>query len=214
MPNQPPLTNHSAVDAAIEEFDRIGRDAFLHKYGFGESKDYFLLTENGRYDTKPLYAAACLKQHGVALGPDDFNGGRHGAGKWLSDLGYTVEGLAPKAGRKHFDSFDTARGHLRLPSDNLAFVRDFMQGREYEDFFIPASGPYIAMVPRDGGAPDLVHSGYIWTPRPSHGDDRMLVMPVNKVRGSGGNRRAERPAPTCPQCGNVLPLSGQCDFCG
>lgn len=88
-----------------------------------------------------------------------------------------------------------------------------MKEREYEQFFIPASGPYIAMVPRGGGAPDLVHSGYIWTPR-AVGDHRMLVMPVNRVRNAGGSRRAERAAPRCSECGNEIPLSGVCNFCG
>lgn len=44
------LTELSAVDAALAEFDRLGRDAFLHKYGFGPATEYFLIAEGGLYD--------------------------------------------------------------------------------------------------------------------------------------------------------------------
>ena len=29
-----------AIQAALDEFERIGREAFLDKYGFGEARDY------------------------------------------------------------------------------------------------------------------------------------------------------------------------------
>lgn len=44
------LVDVAAVErglAALEEFDRIGRSAFLEKYGFGEAKSYFI-RRNGR----------------------------------------------------------------------------------------------------------------------------------------------------------------------
>jgi hypothetical protein len=30
-----------AVGAALDEFDRLGQDAFLAKYGFGRAREYF-----------------------------------------------------------------------------------------------------------------------------------------------------------------------------
>lgn len=52
------LTDRSAVEAAIDEYDRIGRVAFLHKYGFGEATTYFLITEDGRFDSKAIFGVA------------------------------------------------------------------------------------------------------------------------------------------------------------
>jgi len=34
--------NSSAVQAALDEFDRIGREAFLSKYGYGKARSYFV----------------------------------------------------------------------------------------------------------------------------------------------------------------------------
>ena len=34
------LQSRSAIQAALEEFVRIGRSAFLQRYGFGKSRDY------------------------------------------------------------------------------------------------------------------------------------------------------------------------------
>ena len=52
------LTDPRAVEAALEEFDQLGRWTFLEKYGFGEARDYFLVTDTGRYDSKAIFAAA------------------------------------------------------------------------------------------------------------------------------------------------------------
>jgi putative restriction endonuclease len=46
------LTDPAAVDAAMNEFDRIGRDNFLHKYGFGPSRAYFVSRDGKYYDSK------------------------------------------------------------------------------------------------------------------------------------------------------------------
>ncbi|MGW4929689.1 DUF262 domain-containing protein [Agromyces sp. NPDC004153] len=87
------LTDLDAVDAAIGEFDRIGREAFLACYGFGEAREYFLVTETGRYDSKAIFAAAWKNQHGEALKPADFSGGIYGAAQRLADLGYVIDGI-------------------------------------------------------------------------------------------------------------------------
>jgi len=66
-----------AVVQAMAEFDELGREAFLEKYGFGEAREFFLVHEGRRYDSKAILGAA----HGYAL-PDEgplksheFNGG-------------------------------------------------------------------------------------------------------------------------------------------
>ncbi|WP_395245519.1 hypothetical protein ACGGZK_06820 [Agromyces sp. MMS24-K17] len=94
------LTDRGAVDEAIAEFDRLGRDGFLHRHGFGEAREYFLVTDTGRYDSKAIFAAAWLNQFGRALTPDDFSGGVSGAAGHLERLGYTIEVIDTTAARK------------------------------------------------------------------------------------------------------------------
>ncbi len=66
---------YSHVVQAITEFDRLGRDAFLKKYDFGKSRDYFLFHKENSYDSKAIFGVA----HGYAteefLTWRDFSGG-------------------------------------------------------------------------------------------------------------------------------------------
>ena len=48
------LTSRQAVLDATAEFDRLGRQEFLAKYGFGRSREYFLLLDDQRYDFKAI----------------------------------------------------------------------------------------------------------------------------------------------------------------
>ncbi|GAA1994439.1 hypothetical protein [Microbacterium pumilum] len=93
MPSYSALTDRSAVQRAIDEFDRLGRDAFLHKFGFGVARDYFLVTDSGRYDSKAIFGVAFGLQHGTPLGSDEFSGGRDGAAGRLAELGYSITGI-------------------------------------------------------------------------------------------------------------------------
>ncbi|MGO9958055.1 MAG: MrcB family domain-containing protein [Solirubrobacteraceae bacterium] len=63
--------------AAISEFDEIGRDAFLSKYGFGPSREYVIVVNGRQYDSKAILGAAYAHQFAGAepLGPQDFSGG-------------------------------------------------------------------------------------------------------------------------------------------
>ncbi len=87
------LTDVAAVERALEEFDRLGRHAFLQKYGYGEAREYFLVTESGRYDSKAIFAAAYEYQHGIAVSNDEIHGGRGAAASRLAELGFDIEGL-------------------------------------------------------------------------------------------------------------------------
>lgn len=93
MPSYRALTDRAAVHRAIEEFDRLGRDAFLHKYGFGGARDYFLVTDTGSYDSKALFGVAFGMQHGTPLSSDEFSGGRNGAAGRLAELGFAITGI-------------------------------------------------------------------------------------------------------------------------
>lgn len=83
-----------AILSAIKEFDRIGRIPFLEKYHFGLAREYFLLRDGKKYDSKAIVGAA----HGFQmptegpLGPGKFSGGRETVGKLLEELGFEVTG--------------------------------------------------------------------------------------------------------------------------
>jgi len=86
------LNSSAAVEAAIEEFDAIGRAAFLDKYGYGEAREYFLVHGGRYYDSKAVVGVA----HGYQFpnqGPleaTDFSGGRQTVQRKLQSLGFTV----------------------------------------------------------------------------------------------------------------------------
>src|ERR1700733_15008222 len=95
MPRASDVTSRDAVLAAIAEFDEIGREAFLDKYGFGPSREY-VVVENGRqYDSKALLGAAYSHQFNGTerLTPQDFSGGDETRGV-LERLGFEVRSLA------------------------------------------------------------------------------------------------------------------------
>lgn len=84
----------TAVLQAIDEFDVLGKPAFLERYGFGPARAYFILHNGQEYDSKAVVGAA----HGVArpdLGPlraTDFSGGEATVGQLLERLGFEVSG--------------------------------------------------------------------------------------------------------------------------
>ncbi len=84
------LTSKIAVSKAIEEFDSLGRDRFLEKYGFGRARAYFLVHRGRHYDSKAIVGAAHGFQFGRSLGPQDFSGGKATVRPKLESLGYTV----------------------------------------------------------------------------------------------------------------------------
>jgi hypothetical protein len=52
------LSSSDAVLQALSEFDQLGRDAFLAKYGFGPARSYELLHDGKHYDPKAIIGAA------------------------------------------------------------------------------------------------------------------------------------------------------------
>jgi 5-methylcytosine-specific restriction protein A len=80
------------VDRAIAEFDQIGRQAFLDKYGFGEARTHFLAIGDRRYDSKAIVGAAhAYSRAGQGpLPPSDFSGGEATVRPTLERLGFTV----------------------------------------------------------------------------------------------------------------------------
>lgn len=99
MPRASDVTSRDAVLAAIAEFDEIGREAFLAKYGFGPSREY-VVVENGRnYHSKALLGAAYSHQSigSEPLTSHDFSGGDE-TRRILERLGFEVRSLADTDG--------------------------------------------------------------------------------------------------------------------
>lgn len=81
-----------AVLAAIEEYDGLGQDAFLYKYGFGQAREYLLIHDGKAYGSKAIVGAA----HGFLpgerpLAAREFSGGEATVGRLLRRLGFTVQ---------------------------------------------------------------------------------------------------------------------------
>ncbi len=86
------LTDPTAVAAAVAEFAALGRPRFLERYGFAESRTFFVQVDGQLIDSKPLVAAIWKHQfpQRPALRPEDFSGGTDNAGRALRRLGLEV----------------------------------------------------------------------------------------------------------------------------
>src|SRR5262245_19721110 len=87
------LTSADAVRQAIAEFDALGREPFLDRYGYGPAKRYFVELDGKRYDSKAIYGVAVGYQH-PDRGPlrnAEFSGGERTVKRVLENLGFTVE---------------------------------------------------------------------------------------------------------------------------
>jgi hypothetical protein len=83
----------SDVVRAIEEYDRLGQDQFLYKYGFGRATAYLLIHGGRSYDSKAILGVAYRFATGVPLGAHEFNGGIYGAAAVLQKLGFEVRNI-------------------------------------------------------------------------------------------------------------------------
>jgi hypothetical protein len=76
---------------AIGEYDRLGPEQFFAAHGFAPTTTYDLVVERRRYPPKAILGAAYELAVGARLASGDFEGGKSGAVKVLSELGFTVE---------------------------------------------------------------------------------------------------------------------------
>ncbi|WIY04576.1 YDG/SRA domain-containing protein [Amycolatopsis mongoliensis] len=73
---------------AIDEFDDLGREGFLNKYGFAEARQYVVVHDGREYDSKALIGSAHGYATGEALRPSDFSDGVRTVGARLTELGF------------------------------------------------------------------------------------------------------------------------------
>lgn len=123
---------------AIAEYDDLGRDAFLAKYGFGEALAFFLVHEGRRYDSKAIVGAA----HGIEhpeLGPlsnQQFSGGASSAAGVLRRLGFEVQvEMSPGRFRRVFGSLNvgTLPSGARAPHKPLLCLTALRRVRDGEE---------------------------------------------------------------------------------
>jgi hypothetical protein len=111
--------SREAVLAAIAEYDKLGREAFLTKYGFGPAREYLLLHKGKEYDSKAIVGAAYGYQHPDerALAPNEFTGGVHSTVKVLERLQFDVpgsRGLARTEGKLFFFTAASATARVNF----------------------------------------------------------------------------------------------------
>src|SRR4051794_35572542 len=92
--------SRKAVLRAMQEFDELGRQAFLAKYHFGPARDYFIVRERRPYDSKAVLGAAYGVDHpdNGPLRSDQFSGGEATVVRRLEELGFEVRGPASANG--------------------------------------------------------------------------------------------------------------------
>jgi 5-methylcytosine-specific restriction protein A len=86
------LNSPKAVLQAIEEYDRLGEEAFLERYGFGPARSYFLIHKGRRYPSKAIAGVAHGYQYPKkgALTSGEFTGGDASVKAKLESLHFTV----------------------------------------------------------------------------------------------------------------------------
>jgi 5-methylcytosine-specific restriction protein A len=90
------LTDRKHVQDAIDEFDELGREAFIEKYGGRKSLSFFLVHKERLYDSKPIVASALTRQlqsHDLIL-CNRFSGGDATVKRALEELGLSVRKIA------------------------------------------------------------------------------------------------------------------------
>ncbi|WP_165820036.1 AAA family ATPase [Microvirga sp. KLBC 81] len=102
------LTSPEAVHLALDEFDSLGEEEFLRRYGYGRSRSYFIIRDGKRYDSKAIVGVAVGKQY-PQRGPlraDEFSGGEQTVQTKLKQLGFEVvsPGAADSSPRAEFSS--------------------------------------------------------------------------------------------------------------
>jgi hypothetical protein len=80
---------------AIQDYDRLGPEAFFSEHGFAPTTTYDLVWEERRYPPKAILGTAYELATGERLGSGDFEGGKTGAVAVLEKLGFTIRARRP-----------------------------------------------------------------------------------------------------------------------
>lgn len=83
--------SRAEVLRAVEEYDRLGPERFFSEHGFAPTTTYQLNWEERMYPPKAILGVAYELATGRRLGSGDFEGGKTGAVKILTRLGFTIQ---------------------------------------------------------------------------------------------------------------------------
>jgi hypothetical protein len=78
------------VVKAIEEYDRLGPEAFFAAHGYAPTTTYELVRDRRSYPPKAMLGTAYEFATGQRLASGDFEGGKSGAVRVLEGLGFTI----------------------------------------------------------------------------------------------------------------------------
>ncbi len=135
-----------AIKKALAEFDQLGREKFLAKYGFGKSRGYFVISNGRRYDSKAI-AGVAHKFLGPASAPlrsAEFAGGEKSVAKLLRAFGFEV--TSPEQIAKKGIPFEIGRTYNRKTD-----IHGVFGGQERGGISTPASVPFIFMFTGEAG---------------------------------------------------------------
>lgn len=111
------LTSVAAVQAALDEYERLGKEAFLQKYGFGEANNYLVRNPRtqGLADSKAIASVALGYQYpeSEALRAGIFSGGAATVQRTLEQLGFEVV-------------YQPSKGADWSPEEVAAIVADYL----------------------------------------------------------------------------------------
>lgn len=117
------ITSRKAILSAIKEFNKLGRNAFLVKYGFGRARRYFLAFDRKLYDAKAITGVAHRYEF-PKKGPlksAEFSGGERTVKRKLEELGFKVRGQGARANPVRAAKIQSRRAanDLQTPTDPL-----------------------------------------------------------------------------------------------
>lgn len=183
------IKSAKAILDAIAEFDVLGRDQFLKKYGFKPSRSYLLLSGGKRYDSKAIIGVA----RGYArpdlgpMTPDEFSGGEATVRRKLEELGFAVE-VAKEKPNQNAKSFLLTWKESGWPYSNIVRMRKAFEKQGYveETWRLRASrqakpGDRVWLLKQGSGLKGIFGIGHlVGKPRPGETSEgkTQMVAPI------------------------------------
>lgn len=124
------LSDAAAVQAALDEYLRLGQDGFLEKYGFAKASGYLVKDpRSGQWADSKAIAGVAIGCQFPADGPlrsDQFSGGVQTVVRCLKRLGFELRALDTRTG----DDWTADEVEL-IVSDYLAMLLQELAGQPY-----------------------------------------------------------------------------------
>ncbi|MDA1003156.1 MAG: hypothetical protein O3B31_07375 [Chloroflexi bacterium] len=136
-----------AVERAIAEYDRLGEEEFLRRYGYREARVYSMRHSGRLYPSKAIVGVAhqYLGPGSPALRPNDFSGGEATVARLLRRLGFEmlVDGQYEPDAEWHLEEGETVRRvelHDRYGGSRQGGIAPSMKSSNVFVFTSAASG--------------------------------------------------------------------------